>query len=591
MSSTREERTFRGIAASPGLVHGPAFVFLQSELDVPLYKIDEDKRDGELGLFKKALEATRQQITELRNDVARKLGEIEAQIFDAHLMVLEDKALIQETIDDFKHTHNNIAYCFHKVSKRYIEAFDNFDDEYMRERAVDIRDVSKRVLGHLLGCDEHAPIRLENPRILVAQDLTPSHTASIEKNVVLGIVTDAGSRTSHAVIMARSLQVPAVVGLHNLSQSVRPGDFIFVDGYEGIVILNPSEATLEKYGQIKKHHDRIQKVFDSARKAPTETKDHKSLELLLNVEGFEDFQELAKKRSDGIGLFRTETLFLKSSHLPSEDEQFEVYKNAAEGMNPSPVTIRTLDLGGDKVASTSMFTNEETNPFMGFRAIRLCLEHKQLFKDQLKAILRASAFGDIHIMYPMVGATWELLQANEILEECKEELRLAKIAFNENIPVGCMIEIPAAAMDCDAIAQHCSFLSIGTNDLIQYMLAVDRVNDKIAHLYDPNHPGVLKVIKHVIDVGQKHGIPVSICGEMAGEAIYAPLLFGMGASSLSLTASTLPEVKYFMSKVSLAECKKLAKEILMQIDSLESLKILRLFYAEHMQEVCEQSGT
>jgi phosphotransferase system enzyme I (PtsI) len=583
--TTKQEVVLQGVPASPGVAHGTAFVFLQKELEIPVYQVDVEHRVTEILRFEEAIAQTRAQIGKLRAEVASRLGEQEAQIFDAHLLVLEDNALIDETVNELKETGYNIDYCFHAVAKRFIEAFGKIDDEYLKERVTDIRDVTRRVLLNLLGHSSVTLGRLGGQRVIVSEDLTPSDTASFDKGSVLGLVTNAGSSTSHAVIMARSLQVPAVVGLNDVTARIDNGDHVLVDGYAGLVIVHPTDPTLFRYGKIQERRRDIRKVIEAVIPLPCETTDGSRLTMLANIGGPEDIEDAQKFKVEGVGLYRTESLFIRRDRFPDEEEQFEAYKQVAEALRPRVVTIRTLDLGGDKRTSAMHFTQVEENPFMGFRAIRFCLEHRDVFREQLRAILRASAYGKVKIMYPMISGVGELIQANLVLEEAKRELRAKQLAFDAEIEVGSMIEIPSAAWTADQLAAHCSFFSIGTNDLIQYMLAVDRVNDRVAHLYEPAHPAVLRAIQHVIEAARPRGLKVSVCGEMGGDPLFAPLLVGLGASELSTAPAGLPEVKYLLRSMSMTEARNLATTVLQQSDPKISLKMLRRFYTEHMGEL------
>ena len=582
------EMVFHGVPASQGLAHGPAFVFLKRELEVPLYEVAKSREPSEIKRLEQAIDKTREQITELRQKVAENLGEQEAQIFDAHILVLEDKALIDETIREHQKTLHNIDYCFRLVSQRYIEAFDQIHDEYIKERAIDIRDVSRRVLNNLLGQNQLSNMPFDEQKIIISEDLSPSDIADIQKEMVLAVLTNAGSRTSHSAIMARSLQVPAVVGLHDITERVENDDYLIVDGYEGTVIVNPSPETLLHYGQVKRKRQSIQKVFDSVNTLPAKTNDNHRLKLQVNIEGTSDLRKTYTMSSDGVGLFRTEALFLRAGHPPSEDEQYKVYKNVVEAMNPQTVTIRTIDLGGDKRLSNFFVHEKEENPFMGFRAIRLCLEHIDLFKTQLRAILRASPYGKVQIMYPMITDASEIEAANKILNECKQELKSKSISFDNNIPIGSMIETPAAALVMDLLSEHCSFFSIGTNDLIQYILAVDRVNDNVAHLYQPYHPAVIRLLRHIINIAQKKNKPISVCGEMAGDPLFASLLIGLGITNLSVTPSALPELKYLIRHMKLSKAKALAEYICTETQPTKILKLLREFYLNQMGSVFKE---
>lgn len=583
-TDSRKEFVMEGVAASPGVAHGLAFVILQKELEIPVYEIPAEQLDHEKHRFEQALLEARHQIAEIRHEIAERLGENEARIFDAHIMVLEDRALIEETLREMEETGYNVEYCFREVSNRFIEAFESLQDDYLKERVKDIEDVSRRVLQILLGETTRNLMDLVAERIIVSEDIAPSEAAGLDKEKVLGVITDSGSRTSHAVIMARSLGVPAVVGLHNASEQLDNEDYVLIDGYDGLVIVNPTEETLFKYGELKSERQSIQRVFESSALLPARTADGHDLEVGANIGGPEDCALAIERGAEGVGLYRTEALFMKEDGFPGEEEQHRVYRAVAEALDPHPVIMRTLDLGGDKHLS-DYFVQGESNPFMGFRAIRFCLEHSDLFKDQLRAILRASAVGNVKVMYPMVCSVDELMRANDLLEESKAELRAKKIPFDEEIEVGTMIEIPAAAYTCDLLAEHCQFFSIGTNDLIQYLLAVDRVNDRIAHLYEPCHPAVIRALAEIIATANRKQVHVGICGEMAGDPIYVPLLFGLGANEISATGAVLPEVKYLIRKMHLSEARKLAGRVLKESDPVVIKRLLTDFYEEQMGSV------
>ncbi len=562
-SREKDEVVVQGIAASQGIAYGQIFVYIRSEVEIPTYQVDAAKRIDEVARFDRALVMTRQQITRIKNEVEKNIGPEEAAIFDAHLMVLEDQALIGETIREFESSSLNIETCFNRVSQRYIKAFSEIDDEYLRERAGDLRDVTQRVLQNLLGQAENSLNRLADQRIVIASEISPSDAATLDRTATLAIVTDSGSKTSHAVIVARSMKVPAVVGVRNLTQRVTNGDWAIVDGYDGVIILNPSEATLFRYGKIQEQKKSFESRLLEANREPAVTLDGVPVTLLANIEKAEEVEIAKNYLAQGVGLFRTEFLFMNAVRMPSEKEQFVAYKTVAQSMAPYPVVIRTLDLGGDKpICSNAELFPKEDNPFMGFRAIRFCLEHQDIFKDQLRAILMASAHGKVRIMYPMISGAEELARANAILAECKNELKERGQAFDPALEVGAMIEIPSAAATIDLLANDCAFFSIGTNDLIQYLLAIDRVNDRIAHLYEPTHPAVIRTLKQIVDEAHKYKVPVSVCGEMAGDPVYAPLLLGLGVDALSMSPAWLPSVKYVVRSMTMAEARALAQEAL-----------------------------
>ncbi len=559
----KNEFTVQGISASPGIAYGQIFVYIQSDVEVPGYDVDGAKRIEEVARFDRALVTTRQQISKIKSEVEKNIGPEEAMIFDAHLMVLEDQALIGETIREFEATGRNIETCFNKVSTRYIQAFAEIDDAYLRERAGDIRDVAQRVLQNLLGQAENSLSRLADKRVVVATDISPSDSASIDRSAALALVTDSGSKTSHAVIVARSMNVPAVVGVRDLTKRVKSGDWAIVDGYEGVVILNPAESTLFRYGKIQERKKTFESRLMEASRQPAVTLDGVAVTLMANIEKVEEAKQVKDFSAEGVGLYRTEYLFLNSSRIPTEQEQFLAYKAVAEAVAPQPVIIRTLDLGGDKpMAGNEDLFPKEDNPFMGFRAIRFCLEHTDIFKDQLRAILKASAHGRVQLMYPMISGAAELARANAVLAECMAELRSRHQPFDEKLAIGAMIEIPSAAVTADLLAKNCAFFSVGTNDLIQYLLAIDRVNDRIAHLYEPTHPAVIRTLKQIVDEAHKARIPAGVCGEMAGDPIFTPLLLGLGFDSLSMAPAWVPSVKYLVRAMTMADARALAAEAL-----------------------------
>jgi phosphotransferase system enzyme I (PtsI) len=575
----KEEVIVQGISASQGIAYGQIFLYLQSEVEIPSYQVDPDKRIDEIARFDKALLVTRQQIAKIQDEVEKNLGKNEALIFDAHLLVLEDQALISETIREFETTARNIETCFDNVSKKYIQAFAEIDDEYLRERAGDIKDVAQRVLQNLLGQAENSLSRLVERRIVVANDLSPSDSAGIDRGSGLAIVTDSGSKTSHAVIVARSMQVPAVVGVRDLTKRVKTGDWALVDGYEGIVILNPSEQTLFRYGKIQSQKKSFQSRLLAANRQQSVTLDGVDVVLMANIEKVEEVAQVKEFFAQGVGLFRTEYLFLNSSRMPSEQEQFLAYKAIVEGAAPHPVIIRTLDLGGDKpMASSPGLFPKENNPFMGYRAIRFCLDNPGIFKDQLRAALLASHYGSAKLMYPMISGVEEMVRANAVLEECKAELRARHQPFDEKLEVGAMIEIPSAAATVDVLALQSRFFSVGTNDLIQYTLAIDRGNDRIAHLYEPSHPAIIRTLKRIVDDAHGAGLPVSVCGEMAGDPLYAPLLLGLGIDSLSMAPPNLPAVKFIVRAMKMADARALAKEVLAMTSGKDIFAKLQQFH-------------
>lgn len=558
--NSKEEIILKGIAASPGVAHGTALLYLQKVLDVPSYDLRPEAIDAEIERFDQAILQTRKEITAVRHKVAASLGEGEARIFDAHLMVLEDGALLDEVNSELRSTNKNVESCYHQIAERYISFFSSMEDEYLKDRVTDIRDVSRRLLQNLIGTNKSNLGELAAHSIIVSEDITPSDTADMDRSKLLSFITDAGGQTSHSVIMARSMRIPAVVGLHNATKAIQSGDQILVDGYDGIVVINPSEERLFRYGKRASERRKLDEIYISAISEPSETKDGSPIGLMSNIEGAHEMEQVVAMRSDGVGLFRTEGIFLRHHGYPLESVQYDEYAAVVAAAGDEPVIIRTLDIGGDKTLGDG--SPQEDNSFMGFRAIRFCLVNQDIFKTQLRAILRASAKGNVKIMYPMISGVAELRRANQILEEVKVDLRAESLAFNEGIEVGAMVEIPSAAAIIDLLAEEADFFSIGTNDLIQYLMAVDRLNDLVAHLYEPAHPAVLRTLKLIIDEANRLGKHVSVCGEIAGDPIYAILLMGMGATSLSLTSSMLPEVKYCIRNVKIADARALVEEVL-----------------------------
>jgi phosphotransferase system enzyme I (PtsI) len=557
------------------VAHGRAVVYLQKQLEVPSYDITEDKIDAELQRFDQAILETRAEIAEVRDQIAKSLGEGEARIFDAHLLVLEDNALLEEVTTELRTSKKNIECCFNNVAQRYISFFRSMEDEYLRERVSDIGDVSRRLLHNLIGMQKVDLCELAAESIIVSEDISPSDAADLDRNKLLGFVTDGGGKTSHSVIMARSLRIPAVVGTHDGTKRIVSGDHILVDGHDGIIVINPSEDRLYKYGKLATERKKRDDTFNSFIAEPATTLDGASMSLMANVEGVQDMEQATAMYAEGVGLFRTEGIFLRHHGYPPESVQYDAYRAVVEAAGEHPVIIRTLDVGGDKNIGDENVKDD--NSFMGFRAIRFCLGNEDIFKTQLRAILRASAHGHAKIMYPMISGIPELRRANRVLEAVKAELREKGQAFDEKIEVGAMVEVPSAAAIVDLLAAETDFLSIGTNDLIQYLIAVDRLNERVAHLYDPAHPAVLRTLKAIIEGANAANTPVSICGEIAGDPIYAGLLLGMGADSLSLTSSLLPEVKYFIRHINMSEARALVADVMQTADSVEIVQKLEAF--------------
>ncbi len=553
------EKVFRGIAVSDGVCRGKVVVMHRSRRVITKRQLTDDAVAPETKRFEHALVRTRQQITEVQRRVADTMSSSEADIFDAHLLMLEDRVLIEEVIKIIREQKTNADYAFHTAADRYIAVLEAVEDEYLRERAADLRDLTGRVLDNLLEVKDQFDLRhLTEPCILVAHDLSPSMTAQLDKKLVLGFATDIGSKTSHTAILAQSLDIPAVVGTKNISEELESGDYVLLDGYNGTVIVNPTDQTLFEYGQLAKIKASLDEKLREVQHQPAVTLDGKIVHLSANIEEQNDVEAVLAHGAEGVGLFRTEYLFLNREQPPTEEEQFQVYRAVATALQPHSVIIRTLDLGGDKFAS-NLDLSQEMNPFLGWRAIRFCLAQPELFRAQLRAILRASAGGNVKMMYPMISGLDELNQANALVEKCKAELRAEKIPFAENLEVGAMIEIPSAVLIADALAARVKFFSIGSNDLIQYTLAIDRGNEKVTHLYQPTHPAVLRLIKMTVDAAHAQGIWAGVCGQIAGDPVLAPLLIGLGVDELSAAPAVLDEVKYIIRRMKLDEAKALAE--------------------------------
>jgi phosphotransferase system enzyme I (PtsI) len=561
MSDAPEIR-FEGIGVSPGIALGRIHVVRDDQDEVAHYKIAPSQVADEIGRFEAALIQTRMQILEMQQRIAESIGAKDAAIFDAHLLVVEDRTLIDEVLRKLKVDFCNVEWAFQEVATRYAETLSKIDDPYLRERALDIQDVTKRVIRNLQGKAPKAFLSLSEPHILIAHNLTPSDTASMNRENVLGIATDVGSRTSHAAILARSLNIPAVLGLHDITAKIETGQHVLLDGSDGLLIVNPDAGTLASYKEIEWRRAKVTAQLKELRETTSTTRDGCHIVLSANIELPEDVNAVFANGAEGIGLYRTEFLYLNRETLPTEDEQYETYRRVAERVRPHPLIIRTFDLGGDKLAEGAADITDELNPFLGWRAIRFCLENQEIFKTQLRAILRASAIGNIKIMFPMISGLDELRRAIALLEESKQQLHSSNTEMAERIEVGAMIEIPSAAICASSLAREVDFFSIGTNDLIQYALAVDRVNEKVAYLYEPTHPAILRLLKMVADAAHAHDIWVGVCGEMAGDVALVPLLLGLGMDELSAAATVVPRIKRAVQSLSIAECRELVEETL-----------------------------
>jgi len=571
-----------GIPAAAGIAIGRIYLLDSEDIEIyiPKKRIDDKELSSEIARFEGALLHTREEILNIQKNIAKEIGNGHAEIFNAHLLILEDRSLIEEVITRLKKERVVVEYIFYDVLQRYITAFSKMEDGYLKERISDINDVGKRILRHLLGRKPRGVHDIPKERIVVAYDLSPSDTAMLDKENVLAFVTDIGSRTSHTAIMAKSLEIPAVVGLEDVTKEAVNGDLVIVDGIKGKVIINPDEKTLRKYEAEKNKFTDLGKSLEKLKNLPAQTKDGRKIILSANIEFHDEMHSVLAHGAEGIGLYRTEYFYMNRDNLPSEEEHYNAYKKVALQMVPSPVIIRTLDLGGDKFLSQLQIPHE-MNPFMGWRAIRFCLARPDIFKVQLRAILRASVHGNLKLMYPMISGVEELRQANAILDEAKRDLKRQEIPFNEELEVGAMIEVPSAALTADLLAEEVSFFSIGTNDLIQYSFAIDRVNEKIAYLYEPAHPAVLRLIKNIVDTGHSHNIWVGMCGEMAGDPFLTIVLLGLGLDELSTSPVNIPEVKNVIRLVTYQESKNLAEEAL----KMRTGKEIEAFLREELKNI------
>ena len=558
----------QGISGSRGVAVGNVYRYIQEEIVIPDYTVAEDKVEEEIGKFAAAMAATLKQLDTIRQKALDEMGPEEAAIFEAHMQIAQDPSLSDGIKSLVESSHTNVVAATAQTIETFANIFLGMEDAYMRERGADIKDIGDRLMRNMLGMNPRGLSHISGEVILVAQDLAPSDTASLDKNVVKGIVTAAGGPTSHAAIMARTLEIPAVMGVGDIESFV-DGDKAVVLGTDGIVEMNPSDADWDEYtNQAAAFQEELKRLRESANLEATTTDGH-YVELFGNIGKAKDAKNALTMGAQGIGLYRTEFLYMENDELPAEDVQFEEYKKVAQDMKGKPVIIRTMDIGGDKELKC-LDLPSEMNPFLGYRAIRISLNRPDIFKVQLRALLRASAFGDIHIMYPMIASVEEVKQANAMLDECKAELTAEGKEFNKDIKVGIMIEVPAAAVISPILAKYVDFFSIGTNDLCQYTLAVDRMNEAIGSLYQPLHPGVLRLIKHVIDASHEHGKFTGMCGELAGDPVATMILLGLGLDEFSMTASSIPLIKNILRSVSKAECEEVANKAL-TMDTAEEI--------------------
>lgn len=553
----------KGIAAASGYAIGPAFIMQEQAQDVERKVIDASQVEAEVSRLQHAVNQAMAELEKIKDDTAAKLGEHHAEIFATHILVLQDEEFVGQALEKVRSESVNAEYALHEVAQQLIDIFISMDSEYMRERAADFRDVSKRVLAALSGEKSASLNDFESPVVLFAHDLTPSDTAQLDRSKVAGFATNIGGRTSHSAIMARSMEIPAVVGLKNGTETVNNGDMIILDGARGLIIVHPDQDTIAAYEEKKQKFEKRQEEMKLYKDKPTVTADGKHVELVANIGNPEDALGARNNGAEGVGLFRTEFLYMGRDNFPTEEEQYQAYTTVAETLGKEkPVVIRTLDIGGDKELPYLELPHE-MNPFLGYRAIRICLDQVDLFKTQLRAILRASVHGNIKMMYPMIATLAELRQANAILDETKAELDKEGIAYNKDMEVGMMVEIPAAAIIADQLAKEVDFFSIGTNDLVQYTMAADRMNEKVSHLTQPFNPAVLRLIRMVIDAAHKEGKWAGMCGEMAGNLTAIPILLGLGLDEFSMSASSVLPARVLLSRLSREDMQDIAAQALM----------------------------
>lgn len=560
-----------GKSASSGIAIGKALVILHNDI-----KIEDglaDNPEKELSRLMDSIQVAKGELTSLHDRVLKDMGVDKAAIFEAHLMILEDPEMIDATTDLIKNQKFKATYALDQVAKQFISIFHSMDNEYMKERAIDVKDVSDRILRIMLGIKVYDLSSLKDDVILVAKDITPSEMATLKRDHVLGLITEIGGKTSHTAIMARTLEIPAIVGLKDATKLILNDEMIAFSGDAGEVFQSPDEKLLAKFKKQKADDENLKTELKNYIGQKSTSLDGHTVKLEANIASVIDTEVAMRNDAEGVGLFRTEFIYMDRNTAPSEDEQFEIYKAVLEKMQNRPTVIRTLDVGGDKEISYLKISKED-NPFLGFRAIRYCLQHEDLFKDQLRALLRASVFGNLQIMFPMISGLEEVLLAKKILEEAKLDLQKKDISYSKTVKVGIMIEIPSAAMMSDILAKHVDFFSIGTNDLIQYTCAVDRMNEKVHHLYDPFHPAVLRLISQVIAAGNKAGIEVAMCGEMASNQKLTEVLLGMGLTHFSMTPSAILKTRKNIKNLDFKKAQAKAAKVLTLSSGQEIVEFL-----------------
>jgi phosphotransferase system enzyme I (PtsI) len=582
MDTDTQETIIKGINASPGICIGKAYLVDSEGVEVaPKYRIQANDLSNEIKRFKAAVKKAKD---ELRKIVEQSPKELQhAHILETHMALLKDKMLYGRTIETVKHESVNAEWALKKVVSNLIEVFQTMTDPYLKERSADVVQVADSIMHNLVGAKKVNIAAIDKRVILVANDLTPAETSQINLERVMGFITDRGGKASHTGIVARSLEIPAVVGLKSATSSIRSDDLIIVDGNTGKVIIRPAEATLVQYEERKLNYEEYKAVSTRESKAPAESADGVQFAVMGNIELPEEVFALLNYGGDGIGLYRTEFQYFNRVAFPGEDELFDKYKDVVEVMESKPVTIRTLDINGDK-ALINHLGSEEVNPALGLRAIRYCLKKPKVFKDQLRAILRAAAFGNVRILFPMISTYFEIREANRMLDEAAESLEKDGLPYNRDIEIGAMIEVPSAVIIADIIAENVDFFSIGTNDLIQYSLAIDRGNEQVAHLFQPLDPAIIRMIKHVADVAREKDIKLFMCGEMAGTPHHIPLLLGIGMDELSMNPQTIPDIKRIIRSLNVAEARSFMKDVLKQNTAKSTFELIKEAYGSILSE-------
>jgi phosphotransferase system enzyme I (PtsI) len=581
------EKVYRGIVASPGIVIGRAYLLDRRKVVVAGRRIEVISVKDEVGRFKRAVDHSKSQLEELKKRFSKGLGKSHLYILDTHIMLLEDKMLVDGTVKRIRESQLNAEGALTETIAAIGLKFDTIEDEYLRERKHDVEQVGERILRNLVGHKQESLADIKDEAVIIAHDLAPSDTLMMRKDKILGFATDAGSRTSHTAILARSLGIPAAVGLENITVAVKTGDVVILDGIHGVVIVDPDEETFLDYLKKQRRYKYFEQELEKLKTLPAVTLDGHVVQLQGNIELPEEVASAAEHGGTGIGLYRTEFLFLNRQTLPTEEEHYNAYRHVAEKAGPHEVVIRTLDVGGDKVGLPGGF-EKEANPALGLRAIRFCLQKRDIFRTQLRGILRATSYGNIKILVPMISGLPELYETKKILEEVKAELRSEGKAFNDHVEIGVMIEIPSAAMIADLLAAEVDFFSVGTNDLIQYTLAIDRQNEHVAYMYEPLDPAVLRLLHRVSDAAHQAKVTLAMCGEMAGDPLYAAILLGMGFQNLSMNVASIPWVKKVVRSVRMQDAVELAALVMRQPTAALARKTAENFMEERFPDLAAE---